>query len=37
MAQDVVSLQQSGAGVAIGAKVVAAGEQVTKALLDIFA
>lgn len=37
VAQDVVSLTQAGAGVAIGAKVVETGEQLTKALLDIFA
>ncbi len=35
--QDLVSLHQAGSGVAIGAKLVETGEQLTRTLLDIFA
>lgn len=37
IAQDMVSLTKAGSGVAIGAKVIETGEQLTKTLLDIFA
>jgi hypothetical protein len=36
-AQDIVSLQQASSGVAIGAKVVATSQELSKSLLDIFA
>jgi hypothetical protein len=36
-ARDIVSLQQASSGVAIGAKVIEAGREMTKSLLDMFA